>query len=188
MTGSSSGKERKRIMSDFCKKKLDVFFTSRAGKVGMDLLGAAAVILKEPSENLSTERQIVNRVNRYDSHKKEPREKRKVDVFRFLSSFPTQPTVSKLSSEDKSMLKFLLADLFYPSSSSSSELSFHTSSSATSAMGKITDKDIQNVLNLIHSHVDERVTIEQVLFYRNIAKQKLLNPILDAIQHASNPL
>ena len=86
ITGSTPNSKRDSIVKAYNQKKVDVLFFTDAAKEGIDLHGSRAIHITEPHVNLQMERQTINRVIRYDSHKNE--ENKNIKVFKYVSVFP----------------------------------------------------------------------------------------------------
>ena len=82
-TGQMKDKERKKIVSDYNKGKIDVLLISRAGGEGLDLKGTKLIQILEPHWNESQIEQVVGRGVRYKSHSHLPPEERVVKIQRF---------------------------------------------------------------------------------------------------------
>lgn len=82
ITGSQSKKRRAGIVSDYNHDDLDVLFISKAGGEGLDLKGTRQIILMESGWNENTEKQVIGRGVRFQSHAHLPQDEQNVVIYR----------------------------------------------------------------------------------------------------------
>lgn len=82
ITGSQSKKRRSEIVAQYNRGTLDVLFLSKAGGEGLDLKGTRQIILMESGWNENTERQVIGRGVRFQSHSHLPADEQNVVIYR----------------------------------------------------------------------------------------------------------
>lgn len=91
ITGSQPKAVRKHIVDDlYNKDQIDILFISRAGGEGLDLKGTRRMILLESGWNENSEKQVIGRGVRYQSHAHLPPEERVVDIYRLYHIKPDE--------------------------------------------------------------------------------------------------
>jgi superfamily II DNA or RNA helicase len=86
ISGKTATRERKRIVDDYNRRRVDDLFLSKALGEGIDLLRTACVHMFEPADNRQAENQVINRAVRYNSHV--DADSKTVVVFLYLATFP----------------------------------------------------------------------------------------------------
>uniref|UniRef100_A0A6C0F7I3 Helicase n=1 Tax=viral metagenome TaxID=1070528 RepID=A0A6C0F7I3_9ZZZZ len=102
-TGSTSAKDKKKIVEDYNNRKFDVLCLSRSGSEGLDLKRTREVHIMEPFWNNSQLDQVIGRAVRYKSHENMPNNEKNVDIYHWYSVYS-----KRSSSKDISADKFLI--------------------------------------------------------------------------------
>lgn len=103
-TGGLNDKARKEIVDDYNDGKYTALLISTAGTEGLDLKGTRSVQILDPHFNNEKINQAVGRGVRYLSHSHLPKEDRKVEVLRYLS---TKPNFLKIFSRGMGIDEYL---------------------------------------------------------------------------------
>lgn len=84
-TGELSDIQKKKIVSDYNKGKIDVLLLSSSGGEGLDLKNTRQIHIMEPHWNIAKINQVIGRGIRYKSHEKLPKSKQNVDVYYWIA-------------------------------------------------------------------------------------------------------
>ena len=97
-TGELNDREKKRIVDEYNKKKIQVLLLSSSGSEGLDLKNTRQIHIMEPHFNMAKINQVIGRGIRYKSHSELPKKERKVDVYYWIS----KPDFSNTKQKNKS--------------------------------------------------------------------------------------
>lgn len=89
-TGEISKKEKDALVKKYNAGKLKALLVSSSGGEGLDLKNTGAVHIMEPHWNDPKLEQVIGRAIRYKSHEKA--KDKNVEVYRYISKFPKQPS------------------------------------------------------------------------------------------------
>jgi len=151
LTGSTPTKKRNSIVEKYNKRKIQILFITDAAKEGIDLHNSYAILIIEPHPNLQSESQTVNRVARYDSHKKS--ENKDVHVIKFISVFPKKSP----SMKDAKDINQIFFSKYVHGRGTNEDIS----------------KDLRDNLTKIRQTIDQKVEEQNQKKFEEI--QKLLN-------------
>jgi SNF2 family DNA or RNA helicase len=87
-TGNLSSKEKSELVKQYNKGKLKTLIVSSSGGEGLDLKGTRQVHILEPHWHEEKINQVIGRAARLNSHEHLPPRHRKVDVYKYYSTFP----------------------------------------------------------------------------------------------------
>lgn len=87
-TGSMNDKEKKAVVDEYNKGKINALLITGSGAEGIDLKGTSSIHILEPHWNKNKIEQVIGRGIRYKSHEGLPEEKRKVDVYKYQTIVP----------------------------------------------------------------------------------------------------
>jgi SNF2 family DNA or RNA helicase len=104
VSGTINKANRHKAVLEYNSDKIRVLLISKAGGEGLDLKNTTDVILMEPAWNESTNKQVIGRGIRMDSHATLPPSRRVVHVFRLFLVKPTEVPILKTAC-DKLWLK-----------------------------------------------------------------------------------
>lgn len=107
ITGSQPRGRRAEIVRAYNRGDLDVLFLSKAGGEGIDLKGTQQLILMESGWNQNSEKQVIGRAVRYQSHTHLPIDKRHVKIFRLLHVKPSETgRIEELMDPERTLIDF----------------------------------------------------------------------------------
>lgn len=98
ITGKTDPDKLKQIVNNFNDGKFQVLLLSSAGSESLTLKGVRQLHIMEPAYNEARIEQVIGRTIRYKSHEKLPKNKRHVNIFRWISVFP-KPLESNMSAD-----------------------------------------------------------------------------------------
>ncbi len=90
ITGKTSNDKIEEVVNDYNQGLLDVLFLSSAGSESLDLKNTRQIHLLEPHWNEAKLRQVIGRAIRFKSHESLPVKERHVDIYRWISIFPSR--------------------------------------------------------------------------------------------------
>lgn len=89
-TGEQTKKQKHELVDSYNTGNIKALLISSSGGEGLDLKNTSAVHIMEPHWNDPKIQQVIGRAARYKSHSALPEDKRKVDVYRYVSTLPDQ--------------------------------------------------------------------------------------------------
>lgn len=105
-TGDLTKKQKDEIVKKYNSGETGVLLLSSSGGEGLDLKNTKLIQILEPHFNESKINQVIGRGIRYKSHETLPKDERKVEVQKFVSTMPTS-FWSKIFGKDKTVDEYL---------------------------------------------------------------------------------